>query len=86
MYDPRSTRIVYSEETNGVNSTFTCFHRWRRLLEISLCGPLATVDLGSTQVLGDLVKVLAWYDNEMGYATRLYELAKFVAAKSPTQS
>ena len=42
----------------------------------------ATVDLGSTQAVGDMVKVLAWYDNEMGYATRLYELAKFVAAKA----
>ena len=40
----------------------------------------ATVDLLSTQVIGDLIKVLAWYDNEVGYATRLYELAKFVAA------
>ena len=38
----------------------------------------ATVDLSATQMVGDLVKVLAWYDNEMGYATRLYELAKFV--------
>ena len=42
----------------------------------------ATVDLGSTQAVGDMVKVLAWYDNETGYATRLYELAKFVAAKA----
>ena len=41
----------------------------------------ATVDLSSTQSVGDMVKVLAWYDNEMGYATRLYELAKFVAGK-----
>jgi glyceraldehyde 3-phosphate dehydrogenase len=41
----------------------------------------ATVDLSSTQMVGDMVKVLAWYDNEMGYATRLYELAKFVAGK-----
>jgi len=39
----------------------------------------ATVDLSSTQTVGDMVKVLAWYDNEMGYATRLYELAKFVS-------
>jgi glyceraldehyde 3-phosphate dehydrogenase len=42
----------------------------------------ATVDLSSTQVVGDLVKVLAWYDNEMAYATRLYEMAKFVAGKA----
>ena len=41
----------------------------------------ATVDLTSTQLVGDMVKVLAWYDNEMGYSTRLYELAKFVSEK-----
>jgi glyceraldehyde 3-phosphate dehydrogenase len=32
-------------------------------------------------VIGDLVKVVAWYDNETGYATRLYELTKYVAQK-----
>jgi glyceraldehyde 3-phosphate dehydrogenase len=41
----------------------------------------ATVDAAATMVLGDLVKVLAWYDNETGYATRLYELAGYVAKK-----
>lgn len=34
----------------------------------------AIVDLDFTQVIdGDLVKVLAWYDNEWGYANRLVE-------------
>ncbi len=41
----------------------------------------ATVDLQSTMVLGDLVKAVAWYDNETGYATRLYELARYVVEK-----
>jgi glyceraldehyde 3-phosphate dehydrogenase len=41
----------------------------------------ATVDLKSTSVTGDLVKVLAWYDNEAGYSQRLFDVAKFVAAK-----
>ena len=32
------------------------------------------VDLSLTQVVdGDLVKVFAWYDNEMGYSHRLIE-------------
>jgi glyceraldehyde 3-phosphate dehydrogenase len=40
----------------------------------------ATVDALSTQVIGgNLVKVLAWYDNEWGYACRLADLAAFVA-------
>jgi glyceraldehyde 3-phosphate dehydrogenase len=29
------------------------------------------------------VKVLAWYDNEWGYANRLVELARQVAAQLP---
>lgn len=34
----------------------------------------AIVDLGLTKVVdGDLVKVMAWYDNEWGYANRLVE-------------
>jgi len=41
----------------------------------------ATIDLLSTMVVGDLAKVVAWYDNETGYATRLYELTKYVAQK-----
>jgi len=37
------------------------------------------VDGLSTKVLGDnLVKVLAWYDNEWGYSCRLADLVKFV--------
>jgi glyceraldehyde 3-phosphate dehydrogenase len=42
----------------------------------------AVFDAGLTAVLGDknrLVKVVAWYDNEVGYASRLVELiGKFV--------
>ena len=34
------------------------------------------VDLPLTQVLGGrLLTIAAWYDNEMGYATRLAEMA-----------
>ncbi len=41
----------------------------------------AIVDALSTRVTdGRLVKVLAWYDNEWGYANRLAELASRVAA------
>jgi glyceraldehyde 3-phosphate dehydrogenase len=41
----------------------------------------ATVDAMSTMVTGDLVKVVAWYDNEAGYAQRLFDLTRFVAEK-----
>ena len=36
----------------------------------------------STMVLGDnLVKVLAWYDNESGYSARCIDLALLMAKK-----
>ncbi len=41
----------------------------------------STVDAALTTVVGNQVKVLAWYDNEMGYSQRLFDLAKFVAEK-----
>jgi glyceraldehyde 3-phosphate dehydrogenase len=37
------------------------------------------IDLPLVQVMGDnLVSVAAWYDNEMGYATRLAQMAAFL--------
>ena len=42
----------------------------------------AIVDAPNTKVLGgNLVKVLAWYDNEWGYAKRVVDLVRLVAAK-----
>ncbi len=39
-------------------------------------------DAPSTMVIGgNMVKVLAWYDNEWGYSNRLGDLATFVASK-----
>ena len=41
----------------------------------------AIIDLTFTRVVdGDLVKILAWYDNEWGYANRLVELALLATA------
>lgn len=38
----------------------------------------AIVDLGLTQVIGNLVKVFSWYDNEYGYSHRLIEMVERV--------
>ncbi len=43
-------------------------------------------DAGLTQVIGDLVHVGAWYDNEWGYSCRLRDLTLFVAQKEPALS
>jgi len=40
------------------------------------------VDAENTKVIGDkLVKVLSWYDNEYGYASRLADFAQFIGKK-----
>jgi len=41
----------------------------------------STADLPSTMVKDNLVKVLSWYDNEMGYSARMLDLAGYVASK-----
>lgn len=42
----------------------------------------AIVDLSLTKVVGDdLVKVIAWYDNEWGYSCRLAELCEYIMKK-----
>jgi glyceraldehyde 3-phosphate dehydrogenase len=41
----------------------------------------STVDAAMTTAIGDQVKVLSWYDNEMGYSQRLLDVTKFVAGK-----
>jgi glyceraldehyde 3-phosphate dehydrogenase len=41
----------------------------------------ATFDASSTMVIGSLVKVLAWYDNEWSYSVRVADLAHFMASK-----
>lgn len=41
----------------------------------------STVDLLSTMVLGDFVKVLSWYDNELGYSNTVIHLIKMMSGK-----
>jgi glyceraldehyde 3-phosphate dehydrogenase len=47
------------------------------------CPASSTVDALSTTVNGgDLVKVLAWYDNEWGYSNRVCDLVRFISTTS----
>ncbi len=41
----------------------------------------STVDSALTTAIGDTVKVLSWYDNEMGYSQRLFDLARYVGER-----
>ncbi|QRN84931.1 type I glyceraldehyde-3-phosphate dehydrogenase [Clostridia bacterium] len=46
------------------------------------CDSSSTVDALSTMAIdGDMVKVLSWYDNETGYATRCVDLAAYIDSK-----
>ena len=38
-------------------------------------------DATETKVIGNLVKVLSWYDNEWGYSNRLVDLTEYVAER-----
>jgi len=41
----------------------------------------STIDEQFTNVYGDLVKVVTWYDNEWAYSVRVTDLAKFIVDK-----
>ena len=38
----------------------------------------SVLDLPSTRVIDDLVKVVAWYDNEAGYSSRLSDFVEYI--------
>ena len=38
-------------------------------------------DSGLTKVMGNLVKITSWYDNEWGYSNRLVDLTEYVAER-----
>ena len=40
-----------------------------------------TLDAGLTMAVGTMVKVCGWYDNEMGYSTRLVDLSAIVGTR-----
>ncbi|MDD3927241.1 MAG: type I glyceraldehyde-3-phosphate dehydrogenase [bacterium] len=39
------------------------------------------IDSSSTMVLGDMVKIMAWYDNEWGYSCRVVDMALLMGEK-----
>ncbi|MDO8493741.1 MAG: type I glyceraldehyde-3-phosphate dehydrogenase, partial [Deltaproteobacteria bacterium] len=39
------------------------------------------IDAPSTKALGNLVKVLSWYDNEVGFSYRLLDMTKYIGER-----
>lgn len=79
-----SKRPTTVEEINNIFKEAAKSPRWKRILRVSEEPLVSTdiigdthasiVDLSLTKVVdGDLVKVLAWYDNEWGYSAILVE-------------
>lgn len=80
---------VTVEQVNNALKKAAKNPRWKGILEVTeeplvssdfIGNPASSiVDLGLTKVVdGDLVKVVAWYDNEWGYSVRLAEMALHV--------
>ena len=87
-------RATTREEVNEILRGAAAAPRWSGIFRASddalvssdIVGePCASVaDLGMTRVVdGNLVKVLAWYDNEMGYAESLIRHVLAAAASTP---
>lgn len=79
-----------AEEINAVLTEATKEARFSKVLSVTreslvssdfIGNPYSSiVDLSLTKVIdGDLVKVVAWYDNEWGYSNRLVEMAQQIA-------
>ncbi|MBI2618223.1 type I glyceraldehyde-3-phosphate dehydrogenase [Candidatus Kaiserbacteria bacterium] len=77
-------RAVTAEEINDILTKASKEVRWKRVFSVTtepivssdiIGSPYASIaDLSFTRVVGEnLVKVLSWYDNEMGYANALLE-------------
>ena len=85
-----SKRRTSVEEVNAALKTAAASDRWRKVFAVTedpivssdvIGEPYGAIaDLEMTRVVdGSLVKVLAWYDNEMGYAHTLVEHVAAVA-------
>ena len=86
-------RSVTVEEVNHVFMQAAESQAWQGVLSVTdeplvssdfIGNPASCiVDLSLTRVVdGDLVKVVAWYDNEWGYTNRLLELALLLGERS----
>jgi glyceraldehyde 3-phosphate dehydrogenase len=47
---------------------------------------ISIFDAGLTKVIGDMVKVVAWYDNEWGYANSLVKITAYVGERLPAEA
>ncbi len=83
-------REVTIEEVNGAMKEAAQGERLKGILAYTE-DPIVSVDVigstfssvfdaSSTMVMGNLVKVISWYDNEWGYSNRVVDLIKIIAS------
>jgi len=87
-----SRRETTAQEVNKILTDAALSPRWQGIFTVSneqlvssdIIGTTyaSIADLPMTRVIGNLVKVLAWYDNEMGYAHTLLRHVKKAGAKN----
>jgi glyceraldehyde 3-phosphate dehydrogenase len=85
------SREVTAEEVNAAYKAAAGEERLAGILTYSedplvssdiVTDPASSIfDSGLTKVIGNQVKVVAWYDNEWGYSNRLVDLTELVASK-----
>ena len=80
--DEVNSSLIEASKTAHLKGILDCTNE--QLVSSDLIGNphSAIIDLNLTQVVGgNLVKVVAWYDNEWGYSNRLVELVVEVGKK-----
>jgi len=85
------SREVTAEEVNAAYKAAAGEERLAGILTYSedplvssdiVTDPASSIfDSGLTKVIGNQVKVVAWYDNEWGYSNRLVDLTELVSSK-----
>jgi len=72
LQDLKQRLCDWAEQSDGVLAVSD-----EPLVSIDFCGHPASaiVDLGLLQCTGKLVRIVAWYDNEWGYANRMIDTA-----------
>ncbi len=85
------SRDVTAEEVNAAYKAAAGEERLAGILTYSedplvssdiVTDPASSIfDSGLTKVIGNQVKVVAWYDNEWGYSNRLVDLTELVSSK-----
>lgn len=74
--DPEAVNAVMREAAAGsLKSVLSCNEQPLVSIDFNHHPASAVFDATQTRVVGDLVKILAWYDNEWGFSNRMLDVA-----------